>query len=268
LLGAECDNKFLGRTLNLVADDLQGGSSISKALSKHPKVFTPFYVNMVKSGEEAGKLDEVLLYLADYLDRTYEVTSKAKNALIYPIFVIVVFCAVMTLMLTMVIPNISKILVESGQEIPFYTKVVLGISNLLVHYGVWVLIGGIIVGFFGFRYGQTQQGRMFYSRVKISIPFIGTLNKKLFLARIADNLNTMLLSAIPIVKALDITASVVENAVYEQILKETVDAVRTGSSLSLTSLTTSLSHLSTQLMSFTPNELSVSPSITLMCKSL
>ncbi len=233
LLGAECDNKFLGRTLNLVADDLQGGSSISKALSKHPKVFTPFYVNMVKSGEEAGKLDEVLLYLADYLDRTYEVTSKAKNALIYPIFVILVFIAVMTLMLTMVIPNISKILVESGQEIPFYTKVVLGISNILVHYGIWVLIGGIILGFFGFRYGQTQQGRMFYSRVKISIPFIGALNKKLFLARIADNLNTMLLSAIPIVKALDITASVVENAVYEQILKETVDAVRTGSSLSV-----------------------------------
>src|SRR6185437_1681578 len=123
LLASEVENKKLAEILTHVADDLQGGSPISKALSRYPKVFTPFYVNMVKSGEEAGKLSEIFGYLADYLDRTYEVMSKAQNALIYPAFVIVVFVVVMALMMTMVIPNISKIITESGQPIPIYTQI-------------------------------------------------------------------------------------------------------------------------------------------------
>ncbi|MBU2330024.1 type II secretion system F family protein, partial [Patescibacteria group bacterium] len=91
LLAAEVDNKYLSEIMTQVADDLQGGSPISKAMARHPKVFTGFYVNMVRSGEESGKLSETFGYLADYLDRTYEVMSKAQNALIYPAFVIGVF---------------------------------------------------------------------------------------------------------------------------------------------------------------------------------
>lgn len=232
LLSAEQPNRMLRNAMNMIADDLQSGSTISKAMSKHPKIFSPFYINMIKSGEESGKLDEILLYLADYLDRTYEVTSKAKNAMIYPIFVVATFIAVMTLMLTIVIPNISQILEESGQEIPFYTKMVLGLSHFMVDYGIFFIIVLIIAAFFGIRFGRRPAGRMFYARVKISTPYIGTLYRKLYLSRIADNLNTMLLSAIPIVKALEVTGSVVGNAIYEEILHKTLESVKTGSTLS------------------------------------
>ena len=95
LLASEVDNKHLADILSTVADDLQGGSPISKALARHPKVFSTFYVNMVRAGEESGKLSETFVYLADYLDRSYDVVSKAENALIYPIFVIAVFFGVM-----------------------------------------------------------------------------------------------------------------------------------------------------------------------------
>ncbi len=232
LLADETENPILANTLNTVADELQGGSSISNALSKHPKIFSPFYINMVRSGEEAGKLDEILLYLADYLDRTYEVTSKAKNALIYPSFVVFTFVVVMVLMLTLVIPNISKILEESGQEVPFYTQIVLGISDFVRNFGPYLIFPLGIGGFFAYRYGKTAPGKMFYSELRLKIPYIGTLYRKLYLSRIADNMNTMLISAIPIIKAIEITASVVGSAVYEKVLNESLEAVKGGLTLS------------------------------------
>ena len=115
LLAAEAENPQMRSVLNGVADDLQAGSSISRSLGNHPDVFTPFYVNMVKSGEESGSLERVFDYLADYLDRMYQVISKARNALIYPAFVMTVFVVVMVLMLTLVIPRVSQILQDSGQ---------------------------------------------------------------------------------------------------------------------------------------------------------
>src|SRR3989344_4259641 len=108
--------------------DLQVCASISNALSKHPTVFSEFYVNMVKAGEESGKLDEIFGYLAEHLEKSNELMSKAKNALIYPAFIIVTFIVVMALMLVKVIPNLSAIIKESGQELPIYTRVVIGSS--------------------------------------------------------------------------------------------------------------------------------------------
>jgi type IV pilus assembly protein PilC len=116
LLSAESSNEQLQLVLNQVVEDLQGGASISRALASHPKVFSSFYINLVRAGEESGSLEKSFDYLADYLDRQYEVVAKARNALVYPAFVISIFIAVMALMLTLVIPSIAKILTESGQE--------------------------------------------------------------------------------------------------------------------------------------------------------
>src|SRR5581483_7444377 len=104
LLAEQAEKPFLRTTLTTISDDLQGGSSISKALQKHPKVFSDFYVNMVRAGEESGKLDQTFMFLADYIDRSYELTSKARNALIYPGFIFTTFIGVMILMLTVIIP--------------------------------------------------------------------------------------------------------------------------------------------------------------------
>ncbi len=232
LLSEECENKTLGRHLAEVANDLQAGSSISISLAKHPKVFSDFYVNMVKAGEESGKLDETFDYLAAYLDRTYELVTKARGALIYPSFVIFTFITVMILMFTMVIPKISAILVDSGQEVPFYTKIVLGISNFFVNYG-FVMLGVVIIGgFFLIRYIQTPIGKMAFDRVKLSIPYISTLFRKLYLSRIADNMNTMLTSGIPMVRALELTSSVINNSVYNTIITNAVESVKAGKPIS------------------------------------
>ncbi|MEK7099869.1 MAG: type II secretion system F family protein [Patescibacteria group bacterium] len=231
LLAAEVDNTKLSDILTQTADDLQGGAPISKALARHPKVFSSFYVNMVRSGEESGKLSETFGYLADYLDRTYEVASKAQNALIYPAFVISVFFVVMGLMLTMVIPKVSAILIDSGQEIPIYTRVVIGLSQFLVNYGLFILIGMGIAAFFAYRWAQTPTGRLFFDDVKLEIPYVGDLYEKLYLSRIADNFATMLVSGVPVVESVEITASVVGNARYEAVLKEVGESVKGGASI-------------------------------------
>jgi type IV pilus assembly protein PilC len=232
LLAAEVDNRKLSEILTQVADDLQGGSPISKALSRHPRVFSSFYVNMVRSGEESGKLSETFGYLADYLDRTYEVQSKAQNALIYPAFVVTVFMVVMALMLTLVIPKVSQILIDSGQEIPLYTRIVIGLSEFLVNFGPFILLALMAGAFFAYRWMQTPTGRLFFDDMKLEVPYIGDLYEKLYLSRIADNLATMLQSGVPVVESVEITGSVVGNARYEAVLRDVGEQVRGGSSIS------------------------------------
>lgn len=232
LLAAEVENKQFTMVLSTVADDIQGGSSLSKALARHPKVFSSFYVNMVRSGEESGKLADTFVYLADYLDRSYELISKAENALIYPAFVITVFFGVMALMLALVIPKISAVLIDSGQAIPIYTKIVIGLSNFIVHYGFFLLIGLIALGFYVWQLRQTASGKYILDSLKLGVPYVGDLYKKLYLSRIADNFSTMLLSGVSVVEAIDITSSVVDNSVYTAILAEVGADVRGGVSIS------------------------------------
>lgn len=232
LLAAEIENPLLAEIMTQIADDLQGGSPISKALSRHPKAFSSFYVNMVRAGEESGKLSDTFGYLADYLDRTYAVVSKAQNALIYPAFVIGVFFVVMGLMLTLVIPKISSILIDSGQKIPIYTQIVISISDILVHYGVFVLLALAVAAFLVWRAIQTPEGKLMFDNLQLDVPYIGALYQKLYLSRIADNFSTMLVSGVPVVEAVDITAAVVGSATYEALLKQVAEDVRGGASIS------------------------------------
>ena len=234
LLAEQTDKPFIRNVLVTISDDLQAGSSISKALSKHPKAFSDFYVNMVRAGEESGKLDQTFLYLADYIDRSYELSGKARNALVYPGFILMTFFAVMTLMLTVVIPKIGSIIADSGQQLPLITSIVLGFSNFLVDYGIFILIAIIIGGFFLYRFVQTPAGKLALNHLQLSVPYVGALFQKLYLARIADNMHVMLSSGISAVRALEITSAVVGNAVYEGILQEGVEAVKAGSSMSQT----------------------------------
>lgn len=230
LLASEAENPELRKKLNQIADDIQSGVSISQALNKHPAVFSDFYVSMVRSGEESGKLSETFLYLADYLDRYYELASKTKHALIYPAFVIVVFFGVMIGMMTFVVPKLAEIITSSGQEIPVYTKIVLAISNFLVHYGLFAALFAVIIGITVWYY--SKKGFISFSKMKLSVPVVGDLYRKLYLSRIADNLYTMLTSGIPILRAVEVTATVVGNNVYEKILRDTHEAVKGGSPLS------------------------------------
>ena len=231
MMAANTENKLLGKKLTAIGDDLQAGISISGALTKHPDVFSDFYVNMVKVGEETGKLNETFLRLAEYLDRQYSITSKTRNALIYPVFVVVTFFVVMTLMFVMVIPKLSSIILDSGQQVPIYTKIVIAISSLFVNYGFFVVIFLVLLGIWVWRLSSTERGKAYLDSLKLSVPVVGSLYKKLYLSRIADNLNTMLSSGVPIVRAIDITAEVVGSRVYKRLLGEVADEVKSGLAL-------------------------------------
>jgi type IV pilus assembly protein PilC len=233
MLSANAENKLLGKKLTQVGDDLQSGLSISAALAKHPDVFSSFYINMVKAGEETGKLTETFSHLADYLDRQYALTSKTRNALIYPAFVIVTFFVVMGLMFVVVIPKISEIILSTGQEVPTYTKIVIGLSNFFVHYGFIVLIAIGLFGIWIWRLTLTEKGQIFIDEIKLKVPAVGNLFRKLYLSRISDNMDTMLTSGIPIIRSLDLTAEVVGSIVYKDILKKVIEEVKAGSSLSV-----------------------------------
>ena len=230
LLASEMDNPMLQRILLAISDDLQGGSTISRALAHHPDVFSPFYVSMVKSGEESGTLDKAFLYLADYLDRTYQVVSKARNALMYPAFVVGVFVLVMGIMLTVVIPRISEILTDSGQELPIYTKIVIGTSNFLSGYIGFIAIFLGILAVLLWQFKKTDSGKRTFDELKLSLPYVGDLYQKLYLTRVCDNLSTMLGSGISMVQALEVTAEVVDNSVYKEIIESVLVDVKAGKS--------------------------------------
>jgi len=230
LLAAESENPQLQRVLMQISEDLQAGSSISRSFSNHPDVFSNFYVSMVRAGEESGSLEQSFNYLADYLDRAYQVVTKVRNALVYPAFVVGIFILVMGLMLTLVIPRISQILTDSGQELPIYTQLVLGLSDFLVNYIGILLILLALAGFGLWRFAQTAVGTRFIDELRVSVPYFGKLNRLLYLTRICDNLSTMLASGISMVQALEVTADVVDNEVFREIIDETLLEVKAGRS--------------------------------------
>ncbi len=232
LLASEAENPILKEKLTMVTDDIQSGVPISAAISKHSEIFSPFYVSMVKSGEESGKLPEAFDYLANYLDRSYELVSKARNALIYPAFVIVAFFIVMALMLVFVIPRLSEILQETGQAIPLYTRIIIGFSDFLIRYGIFLVALAIVVIFFLWRYTRTPAGGALVSKLKMELPYVGTLYKRFYLSRIADNMDTLISSGVSMVRSVEITADVVGSDTYKEILTESVDSIKSGSSLS------------------------------------
>jgi len=233
LLGnASADNPMLQDALFDMVDQLKEGNSISKAFAKHTDIFSDFYVNMVAAGEESGNLSDTFEYLADYMDRNYELTSSVKSALVYPAFVITTFVAVMVLMLTTVIPNITEIIIESGQEPPIYTKIVIALSDFLVSYGLFLLIGLLVGGYGIYWYvTETDEGEEIMADLKLALPYLGNLYQKLYLSRLCDNMHTMLRSGIPMTRAIEITASVIDNRIYHEMLMKAVEDIKGGRSI-------------------------------------
>lgn len=228
LLAAEARTPRIGEKLTSVGNDIQSGSSIAAALSRHPDMFSAFYVNMVRAGEESGKLDETFAFLADYLDRNYEITQKARNALIYPAFIVATFVVVMMLMMTLVIPRLADMLSDVGEAIPVYTRVVIGVSTFLSDYIILLILFLAVGAVFLWRYGKTAAGAELFSRARLQVPVIGGIYQKIYLSRLADNLSTMLRSGIQILRGLEITATVVGDVVYEKVITAAAADVKGG----------------------------------------
>lgn len=232
LLADENDNLTLKQKLTEVADDIQSGVSLSNSLEKQKHTFTPFYVSMVRAGEESGQLNQSFLYLADYLDREYELSQKVKKALTYPIFVVCTFLTIMTLMFVFVIPKMAALFADQGTELPKITQIILGLSNFLVNYGIYMLpliFGG---AWWFYKYSRTVKGHYALDELKTKLPVFRNLFQKIFLTRLSDNMDTMLTSGVSIVRAIEITADVVDNDVYKELLIRVSEKVKTGTPFS------------------------------------
>lgn len=231
-LAAERSRPGLSAAITEIMNDVSAGASLSQAMAKHPAVFSNFYVNLIRSGEETGKLQEIFTYLADYLERSYAITSKARNSMIYPAFVFAAFLGVMVVMLAVVIPRLVSIFEETGQEVPFYTQIIIFLSKALQQWGIALFIA-LVIGAVGlWRWGLTSSGRRFFHRLQLSIPIVGELWRKLYMARLADNLRTMIAGGIPLLRALAITGEVVGNVVYKDAIDEAIESVKGGGSIS------------------------------------
>jgi type II secretory pathway component PulF len=160
------------------------------------------------------------------------VVSKARHALIYPAFIMFTFVVVMVSMLTFVIPKLTNMLKDSGAEIPIYTKIVMAISEFFVNDGLVLFAFSVVGIIFLWRYSTTKNGHKYFDKLKLDIPVLGNLYQKLFLARLADNLATMLSSGIAMVQAIEITSAVVENVHYEESLLKARDDIKNGASIS------------------------------------
>lgn len=228
----ETRKQALKEVIAQILDDVAGGLSISQAMSKHHQVFSLFYINLIRSGEESGKLQEVFAYIADYMERSYYLTSKARNATIYPAFVLTAFLGVIVVLMVVVIPKLVSIFEETGQPVPFYTQAVIGLSVILREYGIFLVIGLIMGAVAFWRWSFTNTGKLFLHTLQLRIPILGNLYRKLYMARMTDNLRTLIVSGIPILRALSITGDVVGNVIYQKAIHRAIESVKEGGSIS------------------------------------
>lgn len=230
-LASQVKNQSFREKLLEVSQDVEGGTPFSQAISKFPKLFSAYYVSMVRSGESSGTLSEVLQSLAEHEEREYELTRKIKGALTYPVFVIFIGIAVLFLMMLFVVPNLTKIL-EGVTDLPLPTRIILWLSDVIQHWW-WLLIGLAVASWIGLmKYVHTASGKVFFDGLSLNVPSIGGFLRMMYLSRFAENLSTLFAGGIPIVKALEITQDIVGNTVYRRIIEEAKESVKKGDPIS------------------------------------
>jgi type IV pilus assembly protein PilC len=231
-LGKQIDNSLFREQIIEISNKVNGGMAFSEAIDNYPKTFSSFVINMVRIGEVGGHLSKVLEYLADHQEREYTLISKVRGAMYYPGFILVACLGVLLIMLTFVMPRVSAMFSQFEAELPFLTKMILGASNFLAHYIVFIVIGVGVATYFLIRYLRTPQGKRKRDKLELSAPIVGNIFFNMYYARISENLATLVKGGIPIVQSLDTVASVVGNSLFEDILKEARDNVRQGGEIS------------------------------------
>jgi len=215
-----------------IAEEVSAGSPLSKALSYHPKLFSHFYIAMIKSGEALGRLSDAMSYLADHLEREDFIRSQIRRAMIYPAFVLFVFLMILAAMVFFIVPDLSEFLKEAGVDLPTITKIVLSLSGFLKNWGLILIFIFLAIIFFIFRYQKTPEGKKLFDQLSLKTPLLGSLLEKIYLSRFAENLSTLISGGLPIARALEITAEVVDNYLYQTIILKTRDGVKRGEQIS------------------------------------
>ena len=231
ILGTQEEDKGFSSVILATRGDVEGGASLADAMKKHPKTFDPLFTNMIAAGEAGGILDTILKRLATYIEKAVKLKSQVQSAMIYPIAVIVIAALVVGVILWKVIPTFANLFAGLGAELPLPTRIVIALSNGLVRFMPFVLVGiGAFV--FGFRsYYASSNGRRVIDAGVLKLPVLGSLMRKIAVSRFCRTLSTLLASGVSILEALDITARTAGNAIIEEAIQTTRKSIERGETI-------------------------------------
>lgn len=226
-------NPILKEAIFEITADIESGLSLSQALGKHSPIFSEFYINLVQSAEVTGRVEEVLGFLADYLEKEHIVATKVRSALIYPAFVVGMFFVVGGILVGVVFPQIGPIFEESGVPLPLVTRVLLGTGNFIAAWWLAIIVVVLILAALLIDYGRSKEGKIVFDELSVKIPVLGDLFKKSYVARFAESAGVLIRGGIPITQAIEISSHTVGNSVYRELLHDAAEGVRRGELLSL-----------------------------------
>jgi type IV pilus assembly protein PilC len=214
-----------------MATAVEEGKSLADAVALFPKQFDNFFASVIRSGETSGNLEHSLIYLADHVERAYELKRKIKGAMMYPVAILTAFCGIFFFLMVKVLPQLTDILTESGVALPWTTKLIIWLSDFMkAHWVITLAMILITIGTF-FYYSRTKAGKKQFDTLIFRIPVIGTVIRFAYIARFAENLRVLLTEGISLVKALDIMAAVMDNEVYRILLLRIMKNVEKGKSM-------------------------------------
>lgn len=231
-LASQTKNRYLKEVIIDLTKEVEAGSSFSKALLTHKEVFSELIIGTIKAGEKVGKLGLSTQRLAEYLERENTTRSKIKGAMIYPTMIFLVFCGVAYILVFSVLPSLEKILIESQVQIPLFTRMIFFLFRFLKENFLYIFFGLIFTIFYLIYYIKTEKGKEIFEKFLLSFTILGPLFKKSLLARISENLSTLLSSGIMIIQALEIVEKMINNKPYEKALSKIKEETKKGFPLS------------------------------------
>jgi general secretion pathway protein F len=227
----QVEKEELKRVLTMLREKLNEGTSFAAALEQHPRVFPPLFVNMVAAGEASGTLEQVLERLADFMEGQARLRSKVSAALAYPVLLMVFGTVLVSLLLVAVVPKVTAIFQSLDRALPWYTRLLILVSDIAAGYW-WLVLGLGGAGVWWFRKWKiTPAGRMKWDTFLLGVPVFGRILRMLAVSRFATTLSTLLRSGVPLLKAMDIVRNVLGNALLEKVVQEATSSIREGESI-------------------------------------
>jgi type IV pilus assembly protein PilC len=232
ILGKQEPDKGFSSVILAVRSDVESGAALADAMKKHPRAFDALYSNMIAAGEAGGILDTILKRLAVYIEKSVKLKGQVQSAMIYPIAVIVIATVVVAAILWKVIPTFAQLFAGLGAQLPLPTRVVISLSNNLVSYGPFIIMGLGAIFYALKKYYDTVGGRYNIDAIVLKLPILGMIMRKIAVARFCRTLSTLLSSGVPILDGLDITARTAGNAVIEEAIQKTRSSIERGETVS------------------------------------
>ena len=228
ILGSQQENKKFAEAVKIVQREVETGNTLSAGMKMSPKIFDDLYANMVAAGEAGGILDTIFQRLSVYIEKAVKLKAAMKSAAIYPIAIIFIASAVITLILWKVVPAFTDLFQSMGAELPLPTRVVIAASTFVQNFGFFIIIGLGIFGYLFKSYYATPKGRYLVDKIVLKLPIFGDLIRKISVARFTRTMGTLIASGVPILDALEITALTSGNAIVEEAVFKTKDAIAEG----------------------------------------